>query len=298
MKPSYVLVTPVKDEASFIGATIRAVASQTIRPIEWVIVSDGSTDGTESIVADAARSHPWIRLVALPSRSGRDFAAVVENIHLGVRALNTTDYEYLGLLDGDVDLASNYYETLIGRMRGSPRLGLCGGVVVDKGEARHRAPLNRQDVPGAVQFFTRQCFESIGELIAIPEGGWDCLTCVVARMRGFDTQLYLDLVVDHLKPRSAFAGGALQRRWLAGERDYALGYPAEFEFMKCIARVAEAPMLIGALATWLGFCAALLSRRRRTVPAEVLRYLRSERRARFLSCPNPLGTIRGSRGPQ
>jgi len=43
--PRYVLVTPARNEASLIEFTIRAVAAQTVLPLRWVIVSDGSTDG-------------------------------------------------------------------------------------------------------------------------------------------------------------------------------------------------------------------------------------------------------------
>ena len=41
----YVIITPVRDEEKHIEATIEAVADQTIRPTEWVLVDDGSSDG-------------------------------------------------------------------------------------------------------------------------------------------------------------------------------------------------------------------------------------------------------------
>lgn len=41
-----VLISPVRDEEKYIEKTIQSVASQTILPVEWVIVDDGSTDGT------------------------------------------------------------------------------------------------------------------------------------------------------------------------------------------------------------------------------------------------------------
>ena len=46
----YVLITPARDEANFIELTIKSVVAQTVRPVKWVIVNDGSTDGTEDIV--------------------------------------------------------------------------------------------------------------------------------------------------------------------------------------------------------------------------------------------------------
>lgn len=277
----YVLVTPVRDEEKLIGATIASVVAQTHRPREWIIVSDGSTDGTNGIVGAAAREHPWIRLLALPPRVGRDFAAVVKNTERGVRTLEFRDYGFLGLLDSDVTFQTDYFEQLIRRFETNPRLGLAGGVVIDVGTPRDRFPRNRHDVPGAVQFFRRTCFESLGGLVAIPEGGWDALTCSVARLRGYETQLFTDLVVDHHKPRNIAHGGHLRRRWQLGIRDYGLGYHALFEFCKCCGKLHHHPFFFGAASWWLGYCAAVLQRRPRIIPAELVASIRGEQLARL-----------------
>src|ERR1700737_425464 len=58
---AYCIITPVRDEEEFIGATIEAVAAQSIRPAEWIIVDDGSTDRTGSIIDEYARKYSWIR---------------------------------------------------------------------------------------------------------------------------------------------------------------------------------------------------------------------------------------------
>jgi biofilm PGA synthesis N-glycosyltransferase PgaC len=277
----YALVTPVRDEEKTIGLTIASVVAQTQRPHEWIIVSDGSTDRTNEIVSTALREHPWIRLLALPPRAGRDFAAVVKNTERGVHALECQDYAFLGLLDADVSFQADYFEQLLKRFAADPQLGLAGGVVIDVGAPRDRLPRNWRDVPGAVQFFRRECFESLGGLIAIPEGGWDALTCAVARLRGYETRLFTDLVVDHHKPRNIGHGGHLRRRWQLGIRDYGLGYHALFEFAKCCGKLFHHPFFFGAAAWWLGYCSALLQRRRRIIPAELVAFVRREQTARL-----------------
>jgi glycosyltransferase involved in cell wall biosynthesis len=279
--PSYVLVTPVRDEAATIRRTLDAVIRQTVPPREWVIVSDGSSDGTNEIVESVAKEHDWIRLLARPDRPGRSFAAVVHNTETGVSALRCRDYEYIGLLDADLDFQSDYFETLIGRLESNSNLGLAGGVVIDSGRPRNRFPRNRIEVPGAVQLFRRSCFEGLGGLVAIPEGGWDSLTCTMARMNGFETRLFTDLVVDHLKPRNISQGGPLRRLWQLGERDYAIGYDPLFELFKCVGRAAEPPYVISALARLLGFCAATLRGRPRVVPADVVKFMQREQRHRL-----------------
>src|SRR5262249_60348929 len=46
---TYVLVPPARNEEAFIERTIQSVIGQTIRPLRWVIVSDGSPDRTDEI---------------------------------------------------------------------------------------------------------------------------------------------------------------------------------------------------------------------------------------------------------
>ena len=47
--PSYAIVSPVKDEAERLELTLRSVCEQTHRPVRWVIVDDGSSDGTREL---------------------------------------------------------------------------------------------------------------------------------------------------------------------------------------------------------------------------------------------------------
>jgi GT2 family glycosyltransferase len=153
-------------------------------------------------------------------------------------------------------------------------------LVVDPGLAV-KPPTNLCDVPGAVQFFRRECLEGIGGLTPIAEGGWDAVSCVRARMLGYRTRLFPDLVVRHLKPRNISQGGAIRRKWQLGVRDHALGYHPLFEAVKCAGRVAESPVLFAAAARWCGFCQASISRRKRTVDPAVVRQLRSEQLKRL-----------------
>ena len=59
---SYALITPARNEETFIERTLRSVVEQTRLPGRWIVVSDGSTDGTDAIVERYARLHAWIEL--------------------------------------------------------------------------------------------------------------------------------------------------------------------------------------------------------------------------------------------
>jgi glycosyltransferase involved in cell wall biosynthesis len=277
----YVIITPVKDEEAYIGETISSIIGQSLRPSQWVIVNDGSSDRTEEIVQGAAIQHSWIRLACLPRRRDRSFSAIVHATEAGVRALTDEDYHYIGLLDSDVRFEKDYFKKVIKHFEASPILGLGGGMVVDPGQRKDRLPRNRKDVPGAVQFFRSECFKKLGGLIAIPEGGWDALTCARARMLGYETRLFTDLVVEHLKPRNIAEGGLLRRNWQMGIRDYALGYLLVFEIFKCLSRLPEFPPIAGATAWLAGYLGAKIFKRKRLIPDDLLSFIQGEQRVRL-----------------
>ena len=118
--------------------------------------------------------------------------------------------------------------------------------------------------------------------IAVPEGGWDALTCAKARMEGFQTRLLPDLIVDHLKPRNISEGNPIRRNWQLGVRDYAFGSHPLFELVKCASRLADPPFILGSAARWLGYCTAALQKRQRHVPPDLVNFLRGEQKDRLL----------------
>ena len=134
-----------------------------------------------------------------------------------------------------------------------------------------------------MQFFRRTCFESLGGLIPIPEGGWDGMTCAMSRMKGYKTRLITDLVVDHHKPRNVSQGGVLKRKYQMGVRDYAAGYHPLFELAKCLSRTTrERPLFIASTVWFIGYLVASLQRRKRILPKALIAYIQKEQMNRLL----------------
>lgn len=280
--PAYVLITPARNEEATIGITIESVIRQTIRPKEWVIVSDGSTDRTDEIVKAYASRNAFIRLLRLEHRPARNFASVVFATETGLAALQTMEYDFIGLLDADIQFAKEYYEQIMERFVNDPQLGLAGGLVIDcyQGQ-RRRSVQSLGDVAGAVQLFRRKCFESMGDLVAIPEGGWDTITCVRVRMDGYKTRTIPEIEVDHLKPRNIAEGNIPKRFRQLGVREYALGNHPLFEFLKCAYRCFEYPFFLGGFMRLVGFASCYFSRRKRMLPMDTIRFIRQEQMARL-----------------
>src|ERR1039457_7004628 len=79
----YAIVSPVKDEEKYVERTIRSVLGQTVRPVRWVIVDDGSRDRTPEIVASATRGIDWIDCVRI-DRDGKRELGITEIRAFGV----------------------------------------------------------------------------------------------------------------------------------------------------------------------------------------------------------------------
>ena len=120
----YVLVTPARNEAANIERTIQSMLAQTVRPVKWVIVSDGSTDGTDDIVRRYAAQHGWIELERRPERAERHFAAKVNAFNAGYVRLKDVDYDLVGSMDADISFDADYFEFLLGKFVENPKLGL------------------------------------------------------------------------------------------------------------------------------------------------------------------------------
>ena len=58
--PRVLIVSPVKNEAAHLQAVIRAVAAQDFPPARWIVVDDGSSDGTSAIARRLAADIPFM----------------------------------------------------------------------------------------------------------------------------------------------------------------------------------------------------------------------------------------------
>ena len=105
---TYVLITPARNEADYIDLTIQSMIAQTSLPLKWVIVSDGSTDGTDDIVKKYLPRYPWIELVRTPERKERHFAGKVIAFNAGYKKVKDMSYDIIGNLDADLSFEKDY----------------------------------------------------------------------------------------------------------------------------------------------------------------------------------------------
>lgn len=279
----YVLVTAAYNEEVLIERLITSVVSQTMLPLKWIIVSDGSTDRTAEIILNYTRQHPFIQLFKISEDHPRNFAAQANAINASVDRLKSLDYDYIGNLDSDISFGPFYFERLIERFENDPRLGLAGGFIHEEcsGEFRSRKGNRAHSVGLGIQLFRRSCFESIGSsYLPLPYGGSDWHAEVSARMKGWRVRSFPELKVFHHRPSGA-AGGVLRYCFEQGLMDYSVGVHPVFELMKLLARVRNRPYLLGTLLRLVGFSWAYCCGEKRPVSAEFVEYLRKEQLERL-----------------
>lgn len=111
MNAKYVIVTPVRDEETYLPFTIQSIVKQTVLPVEWVIVNDGSKDRTGEIIEEASVKYPWIRAVHRSDRGYRKWGGgIIEAFYDGFNALECQDWAFMCKLDGDLSFDPGYFE--------------------------------------------------------------------------------------------------------------------------------------------------------------------------------------------
>src|SRR5712691_5562273 len=199
---TYTLITPARNEAAFIEGTIKSVIAQTCRPARWIIVSDGSTDGTDEIVQRYAAAHSWIELLRMPERRDRQFAAKAHAFNAGFARLKGLAFDIIGNLDADITFDPDYIEFLLARFVADPRLGVAGTPFVEDASQKHRHTYAHrfaqlEHVSGACQLFRRQCFEQVGGYVPIKGGAIDWIAVTTARMKSWKTRTFLEKTCFH-----------------------------------------------------------------------------------------------------
>lgn len=280
--PTYVLITPARNEAQFIELTIRAVISQTVRPIKWVIVSDGSTDGTDEIVSKYMIDHPWIELVRMPERVERHFAGKVQAFNAGYARTREIAYDAIGSLDGDISFDNDYFSFLLHKLAADPTLGLVGTPFSEESKSVYDYRfVSVEHVSGACQLFRRACFEQIGGYVAVKGGGIDHIAVISARMKGWKTRTFTEKISLHHRKMGTAQHGTLKARFRTGAQDYALGGHPLWELFRTVYQMTKKPYVIGGGALLVGYLSAGLRRVERPVPRELVQFRRHEQMQRL-----------------
>lgn len=280
MKFKYVIVTPVHNEEEFIEETIKSVVSQSILPIQWLIVDDASEDRTPEIIADYQRRYDFIGYYRLEREDIKSYYSRRAHVFLaGYEKIKDSEFDFLAALDGDLELKQNYYEGILTEFYANPKLGVASGVYLDWVDGCSRKVL-RSDIStsGGLQVFRRECYEQIGGYVPLRHGGDDSLAEYTARMKGWQTHSFPAYQAIHKRPVGTRGKASIfKARYCQGMADYYLGTNILFMFAKSIRRaLLEKPYIFGATLRMIGFLSGYLRSEKRQVSSEVIKFIRKE----------------------
>jgi glycosyltransferase involved in cell wall biosynthesis len=277
----YVIITPARDEEEFIEKTILAVANQTVKPIQWIIVNDGSRDRTGEIVDYFASIYPWITAKHRSDRGHREAGGgVIHTFYDGYALIESKDWEFLAKLDADLSFSPDYFERCFAEFAEDPNLGVGGGGIyheVEGGLALEESP--QFHVRGATKIYKRDCWDQLGGLLRAP--GWDTVDELTANMLGWTTRSFLNLRVSHYRFTGA-AAGAWRDSIKNGRANYITGYHPLFMLFKCIRRLAHKPYLSGSIGLMLGYLSGYWKSLPQVEDPRLIRYTRKQQMRRLL----------------
>ncbi len=276
MQTAYVLISPCKDEARYIERTLQSVERQTVKPAQWVIVDDGSTDDGMAIVERYRERMPFIKVVHRDSGARAVGPGVIRAFYEGLRNVDAP-YDFLCKFDVDLELPPRYFEVMLERMAVDPFLGTCSG------KSFYRHPRTGAEVKelhgdeqscGPVKFYRRTCFEEIGGFES--DVGWDGFDCHKARWMGWRAQSWdePEIRYEHLRPMGSSQKSVYHGRMRHGRGTYLIGtHPLFFLASALMRSVRQRPYVTGAAYAAYGYLQAAASGAKRYGDPEMTRFI-------------------------
>ncbi len=271
----YSIVTAARNEANNITSTLESVVNQTILPAKWVIVNDGSTDGTGEILSSYAEKYEWIEIVHFEDKGFKDYESAHGKLKVGLDKILTYRNDFIVKMDADMTFDNNYFEEIFKRFAHDPKLGIAGGwFYVREGSKTYPEDHPEFHVRGGSKVYRSECWEDIGGFVF--KLGYDTIDEIKANMRGWRTKSFKDIMVIH-KRKTGDSHGTVKEPAYRGKICYLVGYHPLFMALKSIKRMFRRPYLIGGVAQLMSFLACYLTKRERSInEKEFIKYLRKQ----------------------
>ena len=278
---TYAIVTPARNESRYIEMTIKSMVAQTQPPLRWVIVSDGSTDGTDDIVRKYLTDYPWIELVRMPEREQRHFAGKVHAFNSGLSRVKNLNSDVIGNVDADVSFKPEHFEFLISKMAENPQLGVAGAPFREGTFQYDYRFTNIENVWGGCQLFRRECYEAIGGYIPLQGGCIDHVAVLSARLHGWQTRTFIEKVCVHHRVMGTALQGTLRAKFKLGAKDHFVGNHPLWELFRVTYQMKHRPYVVGGLALGWGFAWSVMRHAKSPLSPELLSFVRREQMSRL-----------------
>lgn len=118
MNPLVTVLMPVYNGERYLDRAIQSIQKQSYEHYKFLIIDDGSTDSSLSIIERYKRDDPRVDLISNPRNLG-----LIETLNRGIEQIDT---KYVARMDCDDYAHPTRLEKQVDIMEASPSLGACG----------------------------------------------------------------------------------------------------------------------------------------------------------------------------
>jgi glycosyltransferase involved in cell wall biosynthesis len=256
----YAVVTPARNEEVNLQRLGAAMIAQEHRPDVWIVVDDGSTDGTPQVLAALAAEYDWIRPLERPAADreeslahGRRKARDLDGFLYGAVPLRE-QVDVIVKVDADVDFEPDYFAELMARFEADPKLAIASGTCYEQEHGQWvRRTKAESTVWGATRAYRSDC---LADLMALePCMGWDGLDEISVQLRGMRTETFTDLPFRHNRPEGGREFSSLHQGEALGRAAWYMGYRPSYLTIRAVYRARREPAALGMLWGYFGAAA-------------------------------------------
>ena len=275
----YAVVTPARNEAANLRRLAAALAAQTVPPQNWIVVDNGSTDGTLELARELAERHEWARVLTIPGATSAERGApIVRALEAGIEALAEDPPDFVVNVDADISFEPDYFELLLARFAADPALGIASGSAYElEQQTWRRRHVTGSTVWGASRAFRWRCLQDV--LPFERRLAWDGIDEFKANALGWRTTAFEELPFRHHRPEGQRDGSAWRARTNQGIAAHYLDYRPWYLVLRSLWQARRGP---AALAMIWGYAQAALAREPRLEDEAARAYLRRQQSIRLL----------------
>ena len=273
------MITAVRDEAENLPRLAASLAAQETLPRTWIVVDNGSEDGTLELARGLAEQHEWIRVLSIPGSSAAERGApIVRALHAAIAELSSDPPEVAVNVDADISMEPDYFRRLLANFDEDAALGIASGSAFELQDGAWRQRhVTGSTVWGASRAYRWACLQAI--LPFEERVAWDGIDEFKANARGWRTFAFEALPFRHHRREGERDGSIWRARQNQGHAAYYVGYRPWYLVLRSLWNARREAAALGMI--W-GYAAAAVNREPRSTDRDARAYLRRQQSVRRL----------------